>query len=175
MRMCFVVAITAVGFISAARAEPSGYVAAGTGVGLGASEDWLVGTVVVDAGLPSGSLVLHGAVETVARFVTGPWNQARLVGPDRAWYGARAGIEREWCRVDDVACFVAGVDLGYRTSRFDSNIYVLGRAGIDVGGPHVRFRSEAWLLLAGCGNIAPDDDCFFDGGLGLKLSVGYQW
>jgi len=168
---CFVASIG-----TASADEPSSYVSTGGAIGVASAIDWLYGEVGIDVGhRTTTAWWLHANLDAVARIATGPTNRVMFVGPEPRWYAVRIGLERRGCRDDGAVCLLGGVDLGYRTSSVGTDVHVVGRAALELGGARVRVRSEASLLLAGCGDVDPDSDCFFDAGIGWKLGAVYQW
>jgi hypothetical protein len=101
-----------------------------------------------------------------------------------------AGLEGRTCIVHGVLCGIAGADLGYQHGSWTSDrratdmetvdaLVVVPRAGVDVGGDHVRMRLgvETDLALAGrhrdtAGTMSPTNVVT---GIGLGLGVAYQW
>lgn len=153
--------------------EPTTYVSSGVAAGVDKMIDWIYGEVGIDAAhRMSSNWWLHASFDSVARIGYGPADgRVMIVSPVLAWYTLRLGGEARSCSATGVACFLAGGDLAYRTGG-DGHFGVVSRAGIDLGGTHLRARVEGSLMFNSCGG---QEDCFFDAGLGLKLGAVYLW
>lgn len=161
---------------AAPQGAPETYVAVGAMLGM---DELLDGQVAVDGGYHlRGSLWAHALVGT------------GIVGDDQGGgpvHQGRFGIEARRCTAPKgLLCGYTGVDLGYQTATWHSNegnsmdehhddaIGVV-RAGLDIGGDHVRVRPgvELYDLLVGSDTYSHAPGMIM--GLNATLAVAYRW
>jgi hypothetical protein len=146
MRLCCIVVIL-LGTVRLAGAEPDRYV---VGAGVMGGEPGMA--LALEAGMRLGStplfahaLVAHGGSEARANYTLTYWDI------DGSLLHARAGLEARGCR-SSAFCGFVGIDGGYQSAVYfesdesmivdqrDQGPIIHSRAGLDLGGEHLRFR-----------------------------------
>lgn len=131
--------------VHATTAEPASSTYVATGVTLGGADGHTAAGVSVDLGQRIWDYVWLHAGGTAAA-------DGELFGGQGRYLAAHGGVEVASCHPGERVCAYAGADLGYAQSEystwsFDGNMSgstagVIGvlRAGLDIGGKHVRWR-----------------------------------
>jgi len=163
-------------------------------------DHYVQGGLMVGAAAPVAAPNLMVALEGGGRWGTGPaWVHAAATwgatGDDQGPGGnlqLRAGLEGRACWWRDVACWVGGLDAGFQHGHWSdrddpahnessSGLVLIPRAGVDVGGRHLRVRAGLELdygfLTQREANPATDNKAIRSGIVGIEanLGVAYQW
>jgi hypothetical protein len=140
-----------------------------TYISVGGNMGGIDGFITLGGALEVGHQIKDSPVVVHAAFATGGAGKLFATG-DGYFQQLRAGADLRGCTRSGVLCAFAGMDLAYQhveysgteddwfgdseptmTTADDSRMVGIGRAGLDIGGEHIRWRPGFEMALDGSG------------------------